>query len=144
MQKQYTELKGREGVSQAISSRIRRGIALHAERASEITYLGAGKYRVPSSRGRGSYVTDIEEQTCTCADRQGHRLGVCKHTIAAEISEAKRPVLSVQKRHNSILMDYEYFLVERRGVSARALDIFPDVGSAYRAKWTMESGEVAA
>lgn len=63
------------------------GAALRAERAREL--LGSvtptevpGRYYVRSASGRGIYVVDLVQKTCTCPDF-AHRQTDCKHLIAA-------------------------------------------------------------
>ena len=63
------------------------GAALRAERAHVL--LGGvtptevpGRYYVRSASGRGAYVVDLAQRTCTCPDF-AHRQANCKHLIAA-------------------------------------------------------------
>lgn len=72
----------------AYASADKEGAAARAERAKAL--LGAveasdepGHYRVRSSSGRGYYMVDLGEGTCTCPDFVRRR-SKCKHLIAAE------------------------------------------------------------
>ncbi len=89
-------IQGSGEVSEAITSRILRGLDHHAEFGAE--RIGEGIYLVPSSTGRGSYRVEVSlseaedgADHCVCPDfsRNGRETGLCRHTIAALIAEAK-------------------------------------------------------
>lgn len=88
--------KGDGEISEAIMSRIRRGIAHYQEFASGIEKIAEGGYLVPSSTGHGKYRVEISltedgQDHCVCSDfsYNGEALGCDKHTIAAMIYEAR-------------------------------------------------------
>lgn len=76
----------------AISSRIKRGVALHRERGGEIERIGAHAYRVPSCTGTGFYTVYTDFRACTCPDHpRAKAAGArCKHVVAIEIAVTKR------------------------------------------------------
>ena len=75
----------------APATRAARGIALHRERAGEITRTTAHTYRVPSCTGEVSYLVYLDLRCCTCPDhRSAKSVGErCKHYHAAYIAAAK-------------------------------------------------------
>ncbi len=77
---------------EGIAARIRRGIALYAERGHEITKDGEA-YLVPCCSGSGKYRVTITEDgaECRCPDRCRSGLSLCKHGAAAMIADAKAP-----------------------------------------------------
>ncbi len=84
-----TSRKGERVVPEGIAARIRRGIALYAERGREIRE-DRGAYMVPSCKGYGFY--RVEDERCNCPDFSRAKLNTCKHHVASLIHEAKRPV----------------------------------------------------
>lgn len=86
--------KGEGEISEAITSRIRRGISHYGEFA--IRHIAEGVYLVESSTRCGSYRVEISltedgMDHCNCVDFAIYsaETGCCKHTISAAIAEAK-------------------------------------------------------
>lgn len=88
--------KGERGISEAITSRIRRGIEHYEMFGAGIEKIAEGVYLVPSSTGYGKYrvetsLTEDGVDHCQCVDfaRHGEEYECDKHTVAAMIFEAK-------------------------------------------------------
>lgn len=65
--------------------RIDRGLALWRSRRCGISPLAGGRWRVPSSDGRGGYAVDLRTGVCECRDYQFNcpTNERCKHFWAA-------------------------------------------------------------
>lgn len=70
------------------ATRHERGLALFRERGGEIRHMAGSVWSVPSCRGTGVYLVDVEGGACTCPDTPPAD-EVCKHATATEIARAK-------------------------------------------------------
>lgn len=140
-----SEANGRgAGVSGEVASRIRRGIALYSEVHQAIETQHRGIYRIPSSTGRGFYRVIIKQgesgasESCTCPDRKGHDLGMCKHITAALIHDAKRPTYRVRKTQGEQGQLFE--LLEKRAGIEEVIG-WGTCSEMYWSKWALENPE---
>ena len=125
------------GISSEISSRIRRGISLYSGMHQAIETPDAVTYRIPSSTGSGFYRVILKEtgESCNCADKRGHDLGICKHIAAALIADSKRPAYRIRKKDEDL-----FELLEKRAGIEEVIGwgTCPEV---YWMKWALENPE---
>jgi hypothetical protein len=141
--------EGEEGVPAELQERIALGVELYHEHGHNVVWVDEDRCEVPSKSRPGKVrlvVFGKEGERCSCPDfkKHGQNLGACNHTIQALMSWAKKTSYKVVKRHDSRIGEEVYDLVEHRGGADRTVGTFSWVGTAYHAKWALESGSEAA
>ncbi len=145
MQKEYTSgarKTEREGEATKLTERIRRGIEDFHQRGHLIEWIGENRCKVPSTSKAGRFHLVIfgkDGERCGCPDKVGDDLGTCRHRVSALISWAKKVEHYVAKAHSSRLGSDVWNVVETRAGVDRVVGTFLYVGTAYHAKWALES-----
>jgi hypothetical protein len=126
------------GISQEVAIRIVRGVAHYSHWHQEIQVQHNGIYWIPASSGSGYFYRVILKETgevCNCADKKGHSLGLCKHTICALIADAKRPTYRIRKTQGDL-----FELLETRAGIERVIE-WGTLAEVYHEKWALENPE---
>ncbi len=132
-----------------IADRIRRGVALFAEKGHGVEWLAEDRCKVPSRTRPGvKYLVVFGEdgERCRCRDHEIHgaEYGVCLHIVCALIASAKRPTYRVERVHDSRVGRFVYVLVERRAGLEREVSRRLACSDAWLDKWAAEGYRLEA
>lgn len=136
-------------VSRPLAQRIRRGIEHYANHGEYIEWVAEDRCKVPSCKHPEHFYLVVfgeDGERCVCPDFSRNNIGVCKHTIAALISWAKKVDHRVEKRHDSRLGAYVWDVVETHAGVDRVVETYWYIGTAYHALWALpgtNAGEAA-